>query len=85
MSNYNVDNMSSFLGSDCTDDDASLFGAHLEEKGWTLFMGTDAPIDTWSESDGLAGDQYRAFKQENGEWREMDDQEWQTALAECFN
>lgn len=82
--NYDADNMSSFLGSDSNDDDACLFGSHLEENGWTLFMGTDAPIDTWSESDSLAGDQYRAFKQEDGEWREMSESEWQEALAECF-
>lgn len=82
--NYNVDNMAGFLGSDCTNDDAEKFGAHLEDKGWTLFMGTDAPISDWSESDGLCADQYRAFKQVDGEWREMDDQEWQNALSECF-
>lgn len=72
MSNYNSDNMYRFLGSDGTDDDATQMGEYLTNNGWNL----EIP----------AGEnQYHAYIEEGGECREMDEQEWQAALAECFN
>lgn len=71
MSNFNVDNMAGFLGSDCTDADAEAFGAYLENNGWTL------EIPSGEEG-------YSAFRQEAGGWREMNYDEWQDALQTVF-
>ena len=71
MSNYTADNMARFLGSDCGDTDAEQFARYLINHGWTL----EIP----------AGEnEYHAYTEDGGEWREMDEQEWQEALAECF-
>ena len=71
MSSYNADNMERFLGSQSNDADATVLGEYLESAGWTLEI---------PEGEN----QYRAYIEEGGEWREMDDQEWQSALAVCF-
>ena len=71
MSNFNVDNMAGFLGSDCADADADAFGTYLEDNGWIL----DIPCGEES---------YRAFRQGEGGWREMDENEWQDALQTVF-
>lgn len=72
MSNYTTDNMGRFLGSDSNNADAERLAAYLIGNGWTLEI-----------PDGE--NEYHASIEENGEWREMDDQEWQNALSECFN
>ena len=72
MSNFNVDNMAGFLGSDCTDADAEAFGAYLEDNGWIL----DIPCGEES---------YHAIKMEGEEPCEMTYDEWQEALAAVFN
>lgn len=72
MSNYTTDNMGRFLGSDSNNADAERLAAYLIGNGWTLEI-----------PDGE--NEYHASIEENGEWREMDDQEWQAALAACFN
>ena len=71
MSNFNVDNMAGFLGSDCADADAEAFGAYLEDNGWIL------EIPSGEES-------YSAFKMEGEELREMTYDEWQDALQTVF-
>lgn len=71
MSSYTTDNMSRFLGSDSNNAEAEKLAAYLIGNGWTLEI-----------PDGE--NEYHASIEENGEWREMDDQEWQAALAECF-
>ena len=73
MSNdYTTDNMGRFLGSDNNNDDAEQMGQHLTDNGWTLEI---------PEGEN----QYRAYIEEDGEWREMSESEWQNALSECFN
>lgn len=87
MSSYNTDNMAGFLGSDCTDEDAEQFASYLENNGWTLFLGHEAPETDHDNYEvlGLGANSYRAFRQVgDGEWQEMDENEWQEALAECF-
>lgn len=84
MNNYNADNMTQLLGSESTNEDAERLGRCLEAQGWTLYMGADAPVSEWTESDSLSCDQYRAFRQENGEWREITESEWQDALSVVF-
>lgn len=72
MSNYNADNMAGFLGSEATNKDAERFGAYLTSQGWTL------EIPAGSET-------YRAYAADaDGEWREMDESEWQDALSVVF-
>ena len=72
MSNYNVDNMAGFLGSDCTQQDAERFGEYLVAQGWTLEM----PVGS---------ETYSAYTiDDDGEYREMDENEWQAALGEVF-
>jgi len=72
MSSYNADNMERFLGSECNDRNAEIVGTYLVNNGWTLEI---------PEGEN----QYRAYIEEGDEWREMSEQEWQCALAECFS
>lgn len=71
MSNYTTDNMGRFLGSEATNEDAERFGAYLTSQGWTLEI-----------PDGE--NEYHASIEEDGEWREMDESEWQDALSVVF-
>ena len=71
MSNYTTDNMSRFLGSDSNNAEAEKLATYLIGNGWTLEI-----------PDGE--NEYHASIEEDGEWREMNDQEWQNALAACF-
>ena len=72
MSNYTTDNMGRFLGSDSNNADAEKLAAYLIDNGWTLEI-----------PDGE--NEYHASIEEDGEWREMDEQEWHAALSACFN
>lgn len=71
MSNYNADNMGRFLGSDSNNAEAEKLAAYLIENGWTLEI-----------PDGE--NEYHASIEEDGEWREMDESEWQDALSVVF-
>lgn len=71
MSNYTAENMGRFLGNESNDSEAEKLAAHLTANGWSLQI--------------LEGEnEYRAFVEEDGEWREITEGEWQEALATCF-
>lgn len=66
---YTADNMSNLLGNEATNEDAQRFAAHLIAFGWELFEDSDGQL--WC-------------RRYNDEDVEMDEDDRQAAIAECF-